>query len=186
MLIILKNIASVNDDFVKSVACHLESVFSQTGISPKATVIPDGSAKILGPTGAVVYLGRLDGFIFSAVEKATGSKPQISSVHGGLSANSAQGVASEAYVNFVNSRSLRDAEDVAWTCLHELIHNKSDVGSAQIGTPLNLNGRVISDMHTQGGGGILGKPAQNVLTEGNKRFITAVIHRRVPQFTGLL
>lgn len=107
-----------------------------------------------------------------SVSKAANAPSPTGSNLGGWTVQSANGVVCEVYVDG-NLPAVR----LAKIAFHEIMHNKLDVGS-----------RVLSNLHTGGGGG-LAKPPTNewtALTTANKTFLANNLFKPVRQYTAAM
>ena len=88
---------------------------------------------------------------------------------GGLTAQTSGGVVCEVYVD--GNMPARRLANIAF---HEIMHIKLDVGT-----------RVITDLHTKGGGGLATPPTNEwtPLTARNVELMAANLFRNVPQYT---
>ena len=88
---------------------------------------------------------------------------------GGLTAQTSGGVVCEVYVD--GNMPARRLANIAF---HEIMHIKLDVGT-----------RVITDLHTKGGGGLATPPTNEwtPLTARNVELMAANLFRKVPQYT---
>ena len=88
---------------------------------------------------------------------------------GGLTAPTSGGVVCEVYVD--GNMPARRLANIAF---HEIMHIKLDVGA-----------RVITDLHTKGGGGLATPPTNEwtPLTARNVELMAANLFRKVPQYT---
>jgi hypothetical protein len=102
--------------------------------------------------------------------------------HGGITSNTPQGALAEVWLNIPSSFQPADPDSISWAIIHEIMHNKVDVGSAVVGSNFVFNRAVINDIHTQGGGGMAAMPAQHAFTSQNKGILGQALPRRIPQY----
>jgi hypothetical protein len=192
MMIVLQNVASSGfDSLVSDVAKELEKLFNEkmaalASFDPKVCVLTGGKPSWLGKTGVVVYMFNVGGSKFDVVQKATGDQPPTDEKTGGWTSNAPKGAVSEVFFNSINDRANRPVADLAYACFHEIMHNKVETGAALTGVPFKFDGKEIKDIHTEGGGGVFGKPARNDITLKNARMMAAAMPRRIPQWTDLM
>jgi hypothetical protein len=196
MLIVLQNVdnPTFTSKIVEPVAKKLLALF-KNDVASQAMLPPSGidvwtSARpswIQNTTSVVIYMFKQEGFRFDVIQKATGSQPPAESWQiGGWTSNTGKGVVSEVYFNRPNEAANKTIDDIAYACLHEFMHNKTDAGSKETGTQFQFQNAVITDLHSQGGGGVAGKPAKNDITLVNAQLIAAAMPRKIPQWTGYL
>jgi hypothetical protein len=167
----------VADVFAKDVIPSSKE-FGQVGTSI------DPASKVVGPAEVVVYLTWMDPLHKGVVHAVTKHASAIDPNHGGVTSNSGQGVISEVWWNTMLHAA--DLNDVKWAVVHEIMHNKTDVGSAQLGTDFVYKGKKITDMHSQSGGSVAAKPSRPPMNADDKAMLALALPRLVPQYTGHL
>jgi hypothetical protein len=105
----------------------------------------------------------------SSIARRTGVSRDNGPNAGGLTAQTAGGVVCEVYVE--GNMPARRLANIAF---HEIMHIKLDVGT-----------RVITDLHTRGGGGLATPPTNEwtQLTAKNIELMAQNLFRKVPQYT---
>lgn len=190
--ITLKNLAPggrvTTNDFariVQRVQSEFDQVIRAGGGSGSVTIHNHlrGQGKMVAPFEPVVYCVWHLRMRDSIANRETGYDDGMDPSHGGVTTNSPKGVISEVWLNKIGTQVFADLDDITFAIVHEIMHNKIDVGSVQIGRNFLFNGQVINDIHSQGGGAVAGHPQQNYLSDVNKKMLASAMGRIVLQYT---